>query len=210
MTPLNKVKWLLSEILLAIPATLVARLRTASAKASSTLTKDCRVLPEGRIVNSVGKRENIRIGAHCRIRGELMTFAHEGRIEIGTWFHLGPGSMIWSSDPQGIKIGDRVLVSSNVMIHDTNSHPIDAEERFEQTRTIFLDTHPSDITGIRSAPLTIGDDVWIGAGAIVLKGITIGDKAIIGAGSLIAADVAPGKLIPAGTVWREAAKEQTE
>ena len=45
------------------------------------------------------------------------------------------------------------------------------------------------------APCTIGNDVWIGAGAVILRGTTIGDKAVIGAGSIVKGDV------PAGCVY---------
>ena len=44
-------------------------------------------------------------------------------------------------------------------------------------------------------PITIGDDVWIGGGAIVLPGITIGDGAIIGAGSVVTRDVPAGATV---------------
>jgi acetyltransferase-like isoleucine patch superfamily enzyme len=44
-------------------------------------------------------------------------------------------------------------------------------------------------------PVVIGNDVWIGAGAVILRGTTIGDKAVIGAGSIVKGDV------PAGCVY---------
>jgi acetyltransferase-like isoleucine patch superfamily enzyme len=63
-------------------------------------------------------------------------------------------------------------------------------------------------------PVAIGDNVWIGAKAIILKGVTIGDGAVVAAGSVVTKDVAPGVLVagnPARTlksnvqwrVWRE-------
>ncbi|WP_192358462.1 acyltransferase [Mesorhizobium mediterraneum] len=128
----------------------------------------------------------------------MQIFAHEGRIEIGDWFFLGAGSTVWSSDPIGIKIGKRVLVSSGVVIHDTNSHPMDPEKRFAQTRAIFKTGHPRIDPGIRSAPVTIGDDVWIGTGAMIMKGVTVGDRAIISAGAIVRSDVPSDALVPPG------------
>ena len=150
----------IAKLTLRVPEAFGARLRTASAKGAANLAEDVRVFREGRIVNILGNPDHITVGPHTRIRSELMTFAHAGRIVIGSWFYLGPGSMIWSSDETGIVIGDRVLVSANVMIHDTNSHPLDHRARLEQTKAIFGNGHPKSITGIRSAPVTIIDNLW--------------------------------------------------
>lgn len=197
----------LARILLALSDTIGARLRTAAARGQANTAQDFRVFAEGRIVNIFGDPDHVTIGPHARIRGEIVTYAHAGRIAIGSWFYLGPGSMIWSSDETGISIGDRVLISANVMIHDTNSHPTDPRARFEQTKAIFSRGHPKVISGIRSAPVVIGNDVWIGAGATILKGVSIGARAIIGAGALVAHDVEADTLVPAGAVL---AKQKAE
>lgn len=46
-----------------------------------------------------------------------------------------------------------------------------------------------------SAPIRIGQDVWIGANAIVLAGVTIGDGAVVGAGAVVTKDVAPDTIV---------------
>lgn len=48
---------------------------------------------------------------------------------------------------------------------------------------------------LRGAATTIGDNVWIGAGAIILKGVTIGDNAVIAAGAVVTSAVAPGEVV---------------
>ena len=192
----------LAAALLKIAEVTSAKLRTAAARVQATLADDVRVLAEGRIINIYGDPTNVRVGSHGRIRGDLLIFAHGGRIDIGSWFYLGPGSMIWSSDETGIVVGDRVLVSANVIIHDTDSHPISPRTRFEQTKQVFERGHPSTNPGIRSAPIRIGDDVWIGAGAMILKGVSIGDAAVIGAGSVVTKDVPSGTIV-AGNPARE-------
>ncbi|MGV3554645.1 MAG: acyltransferase [Croceibacterium sp.] len=195
---------MLSDLVIAGGERVAGLLRTASAKRRCRHGGDLSVFGSGRIVNRVDNRDAVTIGQHARLRGEVFRFPHAGRIQIGDWFYLGPGSSIWSSDPEGITIGDRVLVSANVMIHDTNSHPLDAASRFEQTKAIFLNGHPSDIATIRSAPIRIGNDVWIGLGARVLKGVSIGDRAIVGAGATVLADVESDTKIPPGIVHRGA------
>ncbi|TIL33256.1 acyltransferase [Mesorhizobium sp.] len=145
--------------------------------------------------NIHGDKSRVSIGADSHLDGHLQVFAHEGRINIDDWFYLGPGSTIWSSDPVGIKIGKHVHVSWGVAIHDTNSHPMDPQKRFAQMQAIFREGHPRVDPGIRSAPITIGDDVWIGNSAMIMKGVTIGDRAIISAGSIVRSDVPADALV---------------
>jgi acetyltransferase-like isoleucine patch superfamily enzyme len=137
------------------------------------------------------ERETIRVGNHCYIRGELLVFPHAGRIEIGDWVYIGPGSSLWSSSDGGIVIGDRVLISRNVHIHDTDGHPVDPHQRFTQTQAILRVGHPREINTIAAAPVRIGHDAWIGLNAVILKGVTIGEGAIVGAGTVVTRDVPP-------------------
>lgn len=167
------------------------------ARQSGIIDPSTRFGPDGELLNIHGDRERVRIGRNGFIHGSLQVFAHEGRLEIGDWFYLGPRSTVWSSSPGGVKIGNRVLVSFDVHIHDTNSHPMDPKARFAQTEAIFLRGHPRTDPGISAAPVVIGDDVWIGAGAMIFKGVTIGDRAIIGARAIVAEDVPADALIRA-------------
>jgi maltose O-acetyltransferase len=82
-------------------------------------------------------------------------------------------------DAGEIHIGDRVLLGPNVQLYAT-THPLNAQERAEG-RTL-------------AAPIHIGNDCWIGGGAIILGGVSIGDGSVIGAGSVVTQD------IPAGVV----------
>ncbi len=85
-----------------------------------------------------------------------------------------------------MKIGDNVLFGPGVQVY-TASHPIDAAVRR---------------SGLEfGKPIAIGNDVWLGGGAIVCPGVTIGEKAIIGAGSVVVKDVPPG-VIAAGNPCR--------
>lgn len=83
-----------------------------------------------------------------------------------------------------IKIGSNVNCGGNVMIWDTDFHPLNFEAR-----------RVHNIGKIKSSSISIGDDVFIGANSIILKGVNIGDRAVIGAGSVVS------KSIPADQVW---------
>ena len=82
-------------------------------------------------------------------------------------------------DCNWVTLGDNVLLAPNVQIY-TAYHPVEPTRRQ---------------TGVEmAAPITIGNNVWIGGGAIVCPGVTIGDHTTIGAGSVVT------KSVPAGVV----------
>jgi maltose O-acetyltransferase len=85
-----------------------------------------------------------------------------------------------------IDIGDDVQIGPAVQLY-TATHPLDAAVR------------RSGLEGAR--PIRIGDNVWLGGGAIVLPGVTIGDDAVIGAGSVVTRDV-PAGAVAAGNPAR--------
>lgn len=89
-------------------------------------------------------------------------------------------------DVAEVRIGDNVLFGPAVQVY-TATHPLDAELR---------------ASGVESgAAITIGDDVWIGGGAIVCPGVTIGARSVIGAGSVVTRDV-PADMFAAGNPCR--------
>ncbi len=190
-----KMRARLADLLLKSYDVILRKLHTSQARLYAKLGAGTQILSDGHIVNLGGEPDNIQIGDNCRIRGELLTFRHAGQIVIGDWLYVGPRSTIWSSSREGIVIGDRVLISADVMIHDTNSHPVDAAQRFEQTQQIFLSGHPKICDGIRSAGIRIGNDVWIGYGATILKGVSIGDRSIVGARAIVSCDLPDDSIV---------------
>lgn len=89
-------------------------------------------------------------------------------------------------DVAQVHIGDYVLFGPSVQIY-TAAHPLDAGER----------RHGLEL----GKPVTIGDDVWVGGGAIICPGISIGARAVIGAGSVVTRDIPP-QVIAAGNPCR--------
>jgi acetyltransferase-like isoleucine patch superfamily enzyme len=147
-----------------------------------------------RIRNIFGDTSRIVIGEHSHIQGELLTFAHGGRIAIGDWCYVGEGTRIWSAE--SISIGHRVLISHSVNIMDSLTHPIRASERHAQTREILTSGHPRKLS-LDEKPVVIHDDAWVGACALVLRGVTLGEGSIVAAGSVVTSDV-PAFTIVAG------------
>jgi len=172
-----------------MPDLLARNLAACSLGAGSVL------LPEAQIENFTGVRENVHIGEHSYIRGRLLNYAHGGRIHIGDWCYIGVRSEIWSMD--SIEIGNRVLISHDVNIHDGSGHAIDAGLRHQHFRHIIEYGHPrsaEEIPGVRSAPIVIEDDVWISFGVTILRGVRIGAGSVIAAGAVVTSDVPPGVI----------------
>lgn len=107
-----------------------------------------------------------------------------GRIEIGDF--TGASAVVISSRSR-VKIGNYCNIGGNVRIFDHDFHVLDAETR----------RGPRGCDDCATKPIVIGDDVFIGAQSIILKGVTIGDRAVIGAGSVVTKDV-PADSIVAG------------
>ena len=103
------------------------------------------------------------------------------RIIIGDNVGIS-GSTICATE--SVSIGDNVLIGSGCLISDSDAHPLDWRDRKENRNDNTL-----------HSPVHIGNDVFIGARCIILKGVTIGDRAIIGAGSVVACDVPPDSMV---------------
>jgi acetyltransferase-like isoleucine patch superfamily enzyme len=161
-------------------------------KATCEMGRGSRLASGARIRNVRGSNEFIRVGADSLIAGELLVFAHGGEIRMGDWCFVGEGARIWSASR--ILIGNRVLISHNVNIFDSLTHPLDAAQRHAQFRAILRSGHPEKIE-LGERPIEIRDDAWLGAGSCILRGVTIGAGAIVGAGSVVTSDVPAGCVV---------------
>lgn len=123
----------------------------------------------------------IELGTRVEIEHDvyLKLVTAGARLRVGDHTFLGRGCEL--DVAASVAIGAHTLLAPNVFVSDhTHNH----------ARGRRLDEQ-----GITAAPVIIGDDVWIGTGAIVLHGVTIGDGAIVGAGAVVTADVAPHAIV---------------
>ena|ERR1700680_1663677 len=167
-------------------------LATSAARYSATVAPGTRFLKGGSVANIAGRAERITIETGCRIAGQLLVFRHGGTIRVGEWCYIGEASRIWSAS--SIHIGNRVLVSHNVNVHDCDSHTLEAQSRHAQFRAIAVSGHPEAGADIAARPILIEDDVWIGFNSIVLKGSHIGARSVIAAGSIVTGEIPPDSL----------------
>lgn len=167
-------------------------------RATCQLARGARLLRTARIRNIRGRSEYIRIGPKTLVAGELLVFPSGGQIDMGEWGYIGENTRIWSA--ASIRIGNRVLISHDVNIIDSLTHPLNPRERHEQFRAIVDSGHPVNVK-LDERPIVIEDDVWIAVGAIILRGIRVGKGAVIGAGAVVSADV-PAFCVVAGNPAR--------
>ena len=111
----------------------------------------------------------------------LLETLGEGEIEIGD--ATGASALVISAR-SSVRIGCNVKIGGNVRIYDHDFHSLCAE-----TRRL-----PEDIMHVKSRPVEISDDVFIGTNAIILKGVSIGSKSIIAAGSVVTKSVPPNQI----------------
>ncbi len=110
------------------------------------------------------------------------------RINVNTGAKLSLGSGYMNHECvidcfDSISIGHHVVISERVVLRDSDNHVIKDEKGLELDKPVV------------TAPIVIGDHVWIGMNVIVLKGVTIGEGAIVAAGSVVNKDVPPHCLV---------------
>lgn len=133
------------------------------------------------LLGAVGKNVAIDVPFHCDY-GKNIFLGDDVIINMNCTF----------VDNRPIRIGNRVLIASNVQFY-TSSHPVLPQERlvpdWEETGTTFFRTY--------ARPIEIQDNVWIGGGSIILAGVTIGENSVIGAGSVVTRSI-PSNCVAVG------------
>jgi maltose O-acetyltransferase len=132
-----------------------------------------------------------------RILGELLgSFGADSTVrppflcDYGTQLHIGVGTFVnfglVALDAAPIVIGDDVQIGPNVQLL-TPTHPIDPERRRAKWEG--------------AEPITVGDNVWLGGGVIVLPGVRVGQNSVVGGGAVVTKDV-PAGVVAVGNPCR--------
>lgn len=130
-------------------------------------------------INGIG---DITLGDNIKISGKI-GIAFNQKVCPTRFLHIGSHTFIGHncsfSIASKISIGKHCYLAGGVRVMDNDGHPLNHLERRQN-----LPVHKDNVK-----PVSIGNDVWIGRDAIILKGVTIGDRAIIAAGSVVVKDV---------------------
>lgn len=160
---------------------------------------------------SVLRYHGVEFEGRPNIRGKLPQIENEGRMHFGPQFsilgraapaaivakpgaeitfghrvHMNHGVAIYAAER--ITIGNYCLIGDHAAIYDTSFHQLQPDRP------------------VHTAPVTIGNNVWIARGAMILPGVTIGDYAVIGAHAVVAKDV-PARTVVGGNPAKPIGKE---
>ncbi len=105
-------------------------------------------------------------------------------MHIGAGTHLAMGLIVIDDYKNNISIGERCSIGANVILMSSVSPD-----------NSVLSKHPDLQKSIKTAPIFIGNDCWIGSGAIIMAGLTIANRAVIGAGAVITKDVFEDQVV---------------
>lgn len=159
----------------------------------------------GKVYINKHKDAELKIGDDFIFTSGYGLNAISGNVQ-GSFYIPKPGASIIIGDKVGISasclwannnitIGNRVLIGAGTLIIDTDAHSLNYKIRGSRERD--LNGQYLDDLNARTLPITIEDDVFIGAKCIILKGVTIGARSIIGAGSVVSSSI-PSDCIAAG------------
>ena len=133
----------------------------------------------------ISGRKNIVLGDHCYlVSGAILRACDHGQLTVGDYFAVNGNARIIADNYGEIMIGHHVMIGPNVVIRASNHVSEDlSRPMWEQGQT--------------GGKISIGDDVWIGANAVILPDVSIGSHVIVAAGAVVTKNV-PDNVIVAG------------
>jgi len=149
------------------------------------------------IKNESGDKSKIVIGNCCKVLGEI-SCKSSGKVVIGNYTTIQDTVSIRCL--KSITIGNFTGIAEGALITDNNTHPTSTEAWIAHRIRVAPGGpgYPGSGNGWElsdSAPVVIGDAVWIGGNSTILKGVTIGDGAIVARGAIVTKDVEPFTIV---------------
>lgn len=127
-----------------------------------------------------GNGGKVILGKHVSLNRDAHLYVtNQGVLKIGSYTGIGDHNVIVAREK--IEIGDNVMIGPNVEIYD-HDH-------------VFKTPGVMRNLGYNTAPVIIEDNVWLGAGVIVLKGVTIGEGSVIAAGTIVNKDIPKNSIV---------------
>ncbi|MFJ3040235.1 MULTISPECIES: DapH/DapD/GlmU-related protein [Streptomyces] len=152
-----------------------------------------------KVRRAIGMAEQINTLAYAQQQEIQERWSELTGQEVDETFHLIPP--VYTDHGVNIRVGRNVFVNQGCRFNDVGGIEIDDDVMLGPAVSLITSGHPLDParrrSGITSAPIRIGRNVWIGASAVVLQGVTIGADAVVAAGAVVTRDV-PARSVVAG------------
>jgi acetyltransferase-like isoleucine patch superfamily enzyme len=133
-----------------------------------------------RVVIQIGRGGRLELGRWAWVGHGTKVRCHEGEVSIGAKSVLGQECTI--SAYQHVSIGRECVIADRVMLIDFDHGAAEVER-------------PVRLQGIYKRDVRVGNNVWIGYGACILRGVTIGDNAIVGTSAVVTRDVPANAVV---------------
>jgi len=124
------------------------------------------------------------------------------RVTVGRGAMISPTGLFGGEPGEGLVVGDNSNIGHYAVVGCSGFISIGARVLMGPHVCLIAENHemgdaarPIKDQGVRRAPITIEDDVWLGAGAIVVAGVTVGRGSVVAAGAVVTDDVAPGSVV---------------
>ena len=141
------------------------------------------------------------VGTDVYVEANVQLLRHPEKVFLGDRVMLKEGVKICPTHPEAtITIGDWTTVGYNVSIFSKSNISIGKDCLIAPSCYLVDNDHGTDLgclireQPMVTAPIVIGNDVWLGAGVVVVKGVTIGNGAVVAAGSLVTKDIPPNAV----------------
>lgn len=175
------------RLLLLIPGLFVKLLELA--KNGSRDMYNRKRFNESIIDNNCSLNKNTYLATKSRVLSNCIF----NNVFLDSYSYVGRNSLL-----QNVRVGKFCSIANNVMI-GLGKHPIDNFSTsplfYKKKNTFKISLVNDDDTFKEYEPIVIGNDVWIGAGAIIMDGVTIGDGAVIAAGAVVTKDINPYEIV---------------
>jgi acetyltransferase-like isoleucine patch superfamily enzyme len=134
----------------------------------------------------------LRVGRNVTIWRTSFAAEEQAMIEIGDYSYIANASLVCS---ERITIGAHTMIAGGVTIADSDFHPLEAAARLADTLALAPGGDRSRRPSVDTAPVVIGDGVWIGWNATILKGTRVGAGAVIQPGAVVIGNVPDGAVV---------------
>lgn len=133
----------------------------------------------------------LKLGDNVTLWRTSLAAEENAFIEIGNYCYIANASLVCS---ERISIGNYVFIAGGVTIADSDFHPITPAARMADTIALSPLGNRRKRPLIKTEPVIIEDDVWIGFNATILKGVHIGEGAVIEPGAFVTSNVEAGSI----------------